>query len=54
MFHLFHTLLLILNVVFGFAASDALKSVKNTNAGLRDQRAAFECEYLTCTGNFAC
>ena len=41
-------------IVFGFAAGEALKSVKNTNAGLRDQRAAFECEYLTFTGNSAC
>lgn len=54
MFHVFHPLVLIINIVFGFAASEALKSVKSTNAGLRDQRAAFECEYLTCTGNLAC
>ena len=29
--------------VFGFATSKALKALKHTNAGLRDQRAAFDC-----------
>jgi hypothetical protein len=32
--------------VFGFATSDALIETKDTNAGLRDQRAALECMYL--------
>ena len=54
MFDFYHHFILIKRIVFGFAASEALKSVKNTNAGLQDQRAAFECEYLTCTGDSAC
>lgn len=37
---------LIVLIIFGFATSKALKSEGNTNAGLRDQRAAFECEFL--------
>lgn len=32
--------------VFGFATSEALIGSKDTNAGLRDQRAALECMYL--------
>ena len=32
-----------LNIVFRFATSKALIEAKHTNAGLRDQIAAFEC-----------
>ena len=32
--------------VFGFATSEALIERRDTNAGLRDQRAALECMYL--------
>lgn len=32
--------------VFGFATSEALIKRRDTNAGLRDQRAALECMYL--------
>lgn len=32
--------------VFGFATSEALIERGDTNAGLRDQRAALECMYL--------
>ena len=31
--------------VFGYATSKALKEAKHTNAGLRDQRAAFDCQF---------
>ena len=41
------SLILIVHIVFGFATNKPLKAVKNTNAGLRDQRAAFECEYIS-------
>jgi len=34
------------HLVFGFATGDAFIETKNTNAGLRDQRAALECMYL--------
>lgn len=47
------SLVLIVHVVFGFAMSKALKSVRHTNAGLRDQRAAFQCKYLNSIGDFA-
>lgn len=30
--------------IFGFATGEALINSKHTNAGLRDQRAAFECK----------
>lgn len=33
--------------VFGYATNKALRDAKQTNAGLRDQRAAFECGYLS-------
>lgn len=32
--------------VFGFAYTDALQAHNHTNIGLRDQRAAFECESI--------
>lgn len=32
-------------IVFGFATNKALIAEKQANAGLRDQRAAFECKY---------
>ena len=53
MFDFCHPLILIMSIVFGFATSEALKSVKHTNAGLRDQRAAFKCEYLSYIGDLA-
>lgn len=31
-------------IVFGFISNQALKTARPSNAGLRDQRAAFECE----------
>lgn len=37
--------------VFGFATSEALIEGKNTNAGLRDQRAALECMYFGAHGS---
>lgn len=33
------------NQVFGYAANEALRAAKQGNAGLRDQRAAFDCMY---------
>lgn len=30
--------------VFGYATSKALRAARHTNAGLRDQRAAFDCK----------
>lgn len=33
-------------LVFGFATGGAFIERKDTNAGLRDQRAALECMYL--------
>ena len=32
-------------IVFGFATNKALVAGKQTNAGLKDQRAAFNCKY---------
>ena len=32
--------------VFGFAASKALQDAKSENVGLRDQRAALQCELV--------
>lgn len=37
--------------VFGFATSETLIKSKDTNAGLRDQRAALECTYLCPPGS---
>jgi len=36
--------------VFGYATNTALRTAKQANVGLRDQRAAFECEqqYAIC------
>lgn len=31
--------------VFGYAVTEALRAAKQTNVGLRDQRAAFDCRY---------
>lgn len=33
-------------VVFGFAASQTLQDAKSENIGLRDQRAALQCELV--------
>lgn len=33
------------NRVFGYATNKALRAAKQANAGLRDQRAAFECKH---------
>lgn len=37
---------LTIDKVFGFAYTDALQARNHTNIGLRDQRAAFECESI--------
>jgi hypothetical protein len=37
--------LLTIVIVFGYATNKALVAMKQANAGLRDQRAAFECKY---------